>query len=250
MNYNKKNYQWSESENFSRFNIHLNQIISHIDNELVIVTDADETLSKNDSSRIFWELNFGKNSWLDFRGWFEKNGRNYNSFMDAAIIYSKIDIKEYAEFCEKAASLIELRGGWNEFKKIAPTIIIVTSGIKLLWEKVIEINGWDNTYIIGGNHFLLDNYIVDQNIKSELVMKLKKINKKVIAFGDSRLDAQMLKNSDLGCVIVNERRSPGLAECVMGLKHVYQIRTDQEPIDDLPICAFEDVLKKFYLLDN
>lgn len=236
---------WDESENRKRFNAHVHKLISHIDSGLVVVADGDETLSVHDTSRIFWEMNFNETAWLNFRKGFKKNGRNYKGFMDAALTYSKIDPKAYVELCEKTAARVRLRNGWGEFKAQAPTMIIVTSGIKLLWENVTKLNNWDNIYVVGGNHLGLDNFIVDQNNKVDLVKELKRSNKKVIAFGDSRLDGKMLKAANLGCIVVNNRMSPGLADCVDGLEHVYQIRMDEAPLDKVPICELSDIYDIF-----
>jgi 2-hydroxy-3-keto-5-methylthiopentenyl-1-phosphate phosphatase len=234
----------TKEENSKNFAIALDGLLNQIEGNLVAVVDGDETLSKKDSSRIFWEINFGKESWEDLWKDFVQNGRDFNSYLRAAEKYSKIEAEEYVKLCEKTAKLIEIREEFEDLNKLVPSMIIVSSGIGLLWEKLIEQKGWANTYVVGGNHFSFDKYIVEPNIKTQLVVELKKMGKKVISFGDSSLDAQMLKNSDFGYVLVNERKSPGLAELVKGSEHIYQIKLEQKPIEGLPVCSFEDVKER------
>ena len=74
---------------------------------------------------------------------------------------------------------------------------------------------------------------------------MHKANKKVIAFGDSRVDALMLKCADLGVAIANERKSPGLAECLSGAKNVCQIHMEEEILPGIPVSSLEKILADY-----
>jgi len=236
--------QHNKEENSRKFNDYFDKLVCNIDSQLVVVMDGDETLSTKDTSQIFWENNFNKEAWLDFRNDFVEIGRNFDGYLKAAQRYSLIDIEEYARHCQNTSKLVKLRQGWSGFVENFPKVIVVTSGIKLLWEHVIKTNNWTNVSIVGGNHLILDEFIVDPDIKYELVKKLKVANKKVIAFGDSRVDAPMLKTADIGIVVANERKSPNLVEALQGAQNIYQIKMEEELLPSIPISSLEEILNK------
>lgn len=234
--------KYSKEENLISFNLYFDKIINEIDADTVIVTDADETLSTKDTSRIFWENNFSEEYWHEFQSDFVSIGRNFDGFLNAANIYSKIDVNKYIKFCENSAKLVELRHGWIEFIQSAKAVIIVTSGLRLLWENVIKLNKWNHVYLVGGNHFDLDNFIVDPDIKLEIVKKIHNVDKKVIAFGDSRVDAPMLLCADIGVAVANERQSPGLAECLLTSNSVYQLEMEEKILPGIPIESLDNIV--------
>ncbi len=241
-----KKFQYNKNENLKKFNSYFDDLISNIDDQCIVVTDADETVSTKDTSRIFWEMNFNKQSWIDFRSDFIKTGRNFKGFLKAANTYSQIEKDDYIKYCNKSSEFVELRKGWNEFMNTLPLVIVVTSGIKLLWENVIKSNDWNNVVLVGGNYFDFDDFIVDPDIKFEIVKKLRKAGKKVIAFGDSRIDAPMLKKADSGIAIANERKSPGLAECLVDSKNIYQMQMEEEKLKGIPLTSFDELLFKYF----
>lgn len=234
--------KYSKEENLILFNLYFDKIINEIHGDTVIVTDADETLSTKDTSRIFWENNFGEKHWQRFHSDFVSIGRNFDGFLNAANTYSKIDADKYKKYCKNSAKLVKLRQGWIEFIQSAPSVIIVTSGLRLLWENVIKLNGWNHVYLIGGNHFGLDDFIVDPDIKLEIIKKIHNINKKVIAFGDSRVDAPMLLRADIGVAVANERQSPGLAECLLTSSSVYQLEMEEKILPGIPTESLDNIL--------
>ena len=168
-------------------------------------------------------------------------GRNFDGFLNAANKYSKINKASYIKYCKTSAELVKLRKGWNKFIKLSPAVIVVTSGIRMLWNNILGLNNWEHVHLVGGNHFSFDDFIVDPDIKNEIVKKLHKVNKKVIAFGDSRVDALMLKNADFGVVIANERKSPGLAESLADSNTIYQIQIEENKLKNIPVSSFDEV---------
>ena len=236
----------SKEQNLSKFDAYFDSLLEGIDSQVVVVMDGDETLSTRDTSQIFWENNFDKKAWLDFREDFVKLGRNFEGYLQAAHRYSLIDEEDYVRHCKDTSRLVELRRGWNDFVKVLPVAILVTSGIRLLWDNVIRTNNWTNVRVVGGNHLALDNFIVDPDIKHRIIKKLKSAGKQVIVFGDSRVDAPMLKSADLGVVVANERKSPNLVDSLQGAKNVYQIQMEEEVLPGLPLFSFDEIVNNYF----
>ena len=235
----------NQVENLREFQKHFAELVNDIQDDIVIVTDADETLSTEDTSQIFWKTHFGEQSWFDFKLGFDQVGRNYDGYSRAAHTYSAINKLEYNHYCEQSSKLVKLRYGWDDFIRSLTSVIVVTSGIKLLWQNVINLKCWSHVCLVGGNHASYDKYIVDPSIKLEVVKNLHALGKKVIAFGDSRIDSLMLKESDLGIVVVNARQSPGLVEDLSEFTHIYQLQCEEEKLSILPLLTFEELIKKY-----
>jgi len=240
------NRNHTEEENTKRFNEFMDKLVEKIEDEYVVVTDADETLSEFDTSHIFCDSYLQDKLWLETREKFATIGRNYEGFLEVAKLYSRIDPEEYKKHCQKSSKKVKLHEGWDDFIKRAPVVIVVTSGVKMLWQEIIQNYCWANVHLIGGNRFDLDDFIVDPNAKGIIVQKLLKAKKRVLAFGDSRIDAQMLTGAHMGCLVINERRNPGLPEMLTGLDSIVQLRTKAKPHKNIPIKTFEEIFINFF----
>jgi uracil phosphoribosyltransferase len=83
--------------------------------------------------------------------------------------------------------------------------IVVTCGIRSVWEKVLKREGLsDSVEVIGGGR-LSDGLVVTPSVKAELVAHLRAVQGMyVVAFGDSPLDLAILQATDQGIVITGE----------------------------------------------
>lgn len=225
----------------------ISPIIDAIASKEIILTDADETISKKDTSRIFCECNKLDNVWAQTRTYFKDLGRNYDGFARVAEVYSNIPLAQYKSFCLKAAKEVEIREHFsNVLLQQKMPIIIATSGLKTLWEYVVKLQKWDNVIVIGGNNLKETPFIVTPEVKDVLSVLLKKKNKRVLAFGDSRVDASMLLNADLGCIVTNERKSPGLVDLVATKSDsIVQLESEYPLRPELQILSVEQVINIF-----
>lgn len=221
-------------------------VIDSLEAKNIILTDADETISKQDTSRIFCECNNLDEIWQQTRLCFKNVGRNYDGFAQVAKIYSDIPPLQYQSFCMRAAEKTEIREYFQCVLEQDLPIIIVTSGLRTLWEYIAQLKKWHNVIVIGGNSLNETPFIVTPKAKDILSNLLKQKKKKILAFGDSRLDAQMLLNADMGCIVTNERYSPGLVDMVKTCNTIVQLESEYSPTPELPILSIKQVLDRFY----
>lgn len=81
--------------------------------------------------------------------------------------------------------------------------IIVTCGVRQIWEKVLQKYGLFNRVKVIGGGRLTDGFVVTGEVKASLVSYLRTThNLYVWSFGDSPLDLGMMKNADKAVVVV------------------------------------------------
>lgn len=231
------------NENKKEFIKYVDPLIKKFKNKKIIIADGDETISVKDTSKIFFDINDCMYMWDELRKIFKDKGRNHKGYLDVAKVYSKIPYDKYQMHCENTLGKIKFRDFWYEILKLKIDIIVVTSGLDLLWNRLMVKNKWNNVTVIGGNNFNEKKFIVTPEMKKLLVKKLKKQGNKVISFGDSRVDRHLLRNADIGCIVTNERKSPGLAEELKENKHIIQLSMDEELSELLPVKKIEEIIK-------
>ncbi|KAJ9657513.1 hypothetical protein H2198_004274 [Neophaeococcomyces mojaviensis] len=181
--------------------------------QTVLVLDGDRTLTATDTGGVFWsklpqDLRY-KLPEDCLKALFSSSmGYSYTAFRQAMLLYEIQDDEEYEVLCEKVASVVTL---YPEFvlllKQVAELgnvgAVVVTSGLRRVWEKILQREGLD-VKVIGGNR-ISDGFVVTAAVKAALVTRLQDVHKQnVWAFGDSPLDLEMLKEADRAVVVVGE----------------------------------------------
>lgn len=83
--------------------------------------------------------------------------------------------------------------------------VVVTCGIRSVWEKILEREGLSLTVKVIGGGRLRDGLVVTPFVKAELVRHLSTVRQLyVFAFGDSPLDLEMLKAANEAIIITGE----------------------------------------------
>lgn len=149
-----------EEYNMAVANDCLDKILSnHSDDvQTVLFLDADKTLSEDDTSKTFWTI------LEDLTGVHNPLGRLFNkmrytyaAFRQAMMYYEdEVSDDDFCSVCEDIASEINLYPQISlllkkavEHKHVCP--VIVTSGLRLVWEKVIDREGLAHVVkVIGG----------------------------------------------------------------------------------------------------
>ena len=86
--------------------------------------------------------------------------------------------------------------------------LVVTCGIRSVWEKAIEREGLSATVKVIGGGRLDDGLVVTPSVKAGLVHYLRTVRDLyVFAFGDSTLDLEMLKAADHAIVITGDKNT-------------------------------------------
>lgn len=85
---------------------------------------------------------------------------------------------------------------------------VITSGLRKIWEKVMQLAKLDHAVQVIGGGRLRDGYVVNAAVKAHLVSHLRnKYHQYVWAFGDSTLDLEMLQEADQAVVVVGDEES-------------------------------------------
>ncbi|CAI6342424.1 unnamed protein product [Periconia digitata] len=185
-----------------------------------ILLDADRTLAPQDTGKLFWAVvkeKYGKTGKDPLREIFEVHNYNYFAFRQVSLLYDEY-ASDFDAICTEVATRVSpypeiialLKGTESYLKKHCVSATIVTCGLGEVWRKVLERNGINEVNVIGNGHasevdpWDKKSILVTPSVKGELVDKLHSRFHRVIAFGDSPLDLEMLKKADVACVVVGK----------------------------------------------
>ncbi|TVY81691.1 Uracil phosphoribosyltransferase [Lachnellula suecica] len=188
--------------------------------ETVLVFDADKTLTQEDTGKSFWDeaVDRSQGSKSDDRSVEKMFGGpleySYTAFRQAVLLYEEIaNDAEYELICEKVASTVIMHPEFLSLLRLAESqkhvgTVVVTCGLRLLWEKVIERYDLSKTVKIIGGGRISDGYVVTAEVKAALVEHLQETHKMyVAAFGDSQLDLKMMLKADRSVVVVGNKKT-------------------------------------------
>ncbi|GKZ44518.1 hypothetical protein AbraIFM66951_006722 [Aspergillus brasiliensis] len=135
-------------------------LINHGDDlQTVVFLDADKTLAEEDTSATFWRMVQDVEGVQNPLGAFFSSpiGYSYTAFRQAMLFYEDVvPDKDFLSICERIAELTQLYPQISVLlqkaarrKHVCP--VIVTCGLRLVWEKAIERAGFaDVVKVIGG----------------------------------------------------------------------------------------------------
>ena len=206
----------------------LSQAVSKLDDavvaskgqlETVWVMDADRTLAAEDTGALFWErvsdsrpLEYERDT---LNALFSSPlGHSYTAFRQAVLLYEETaDDQEFDALCQNVASAVMMH---PEFVSLLQLVaeqkhvgaVVVTSGLRRIWEKVLEREGLsEKVKVIGGGR-IADSFVVSAAVKGALVARLREAHHMYVwAFGDSPLDLDMLRKADGAIIVVGEEQT-------------------------------------------
>ncbi|KAK4173374.1 uracil phosphoribosyltransferase-domain-containing protein [Triangularia setosa] len=193
--------------------------------DTMLVMDADKTLAAQDTGKLFWEAML-KRGFLDacsLEGKCEdplttlfssQLGYSYTAFRQATLLYEQCsDSQVFEEVCRNIASLVKMH---PEMLSLLRTVerkrhisaVVVTCGLRRVWEIVLENHGLMGTVKIIGGGRISDGLVVTAEVKASLVERLRKTHGFYVwVFGDSPLDIPMLRAADKAIVVVGEQQA-------------------------------------------
>ncbi|KAJ5910479.1 hypothetical protein N7504_005122 [Penicillium tannophilum] len=194
--------------------------------ETVLVLDADGTLSPYDSGALFWHLAPGTSVTGDryplkelFRSHLQYS---YTAFRQATLLYEEVmNGNDYERHCHQLATMIRMYPEFIEFLKSLKThmrAVVLTCGLRRVWELVLENEGLSAVQVIGGGR-LSDRLVMTPTLKASLVKRLRCVhNAYVCAFGDSPVDLEMLKEANKAIVVGvrQESKSTSMDDALRG----------------------------------
>ena len=210
----------TEKFNLSQAMSRLDSFIAASQGQLktVLVMDADKTLAAEDTGALFWKkvsderpLEYGA---FPLKTIFSSAlGHSYTAFSQAVLLYEEAaNDDEFKALCQDVASAVTMH---PEFVSLLQLVaeqkhvgaVVVTSGLRGVWERVLEREGLsEKVKVIGGGR-IADGIVVTAAVKGALVARLQEAHMRVWAFGDSPLDLDMLRKADHGIIVVGEEQT-------------------------------------------
>ena len=215
----------TENYNLFRAESYLNEVFvdkafdpGHGQVKTVLVMDADKTLVPEDTGLLFWKRAKDLQSLEDGENTLKRlfNGPlaySYKAFRQATLLYEETaDDQEFDTICQEVANKVNMYPWVTSLLRLVAQqnhvgAVVVTCGLRRVWEKVLEREGLSEVKVIGGGR-IVDGFVVSAEVKGSLVTRLREAyHTYVWAFGDSSLDLDMLSKADQAIVVVGDEQS-------------------------------------------
>jgi len=140
----------------------------------MLVIDVDKTVAAEDAGKLFWKRIKDGTDPMNALFDSSKLGYSYTAFRKSTLLYEEVGEDEDSnKHCDKLASEIKLRTGFKQLLrkttfKEGIGAVVVTCGIRRVWERVPENAGFSNVKVIGGSR-LSDGFVVTKEVKGALV---------------------------------------------------------------------------------
>ncbi|MDI1493105.1 MAG: hypothetical protein OHK93_004892 [Ramalina farinacea] len=184
----------------------------------VLVIDGDRTLATGDTGALFWKA-VSKNTGIPGKAETLKDlfsgelKYSYTAFRQATLLCEEAiwANADYVGICDEVAravtihpEFVSLLTAMNKQKHVGA--IVVTCGLGLIWERIVQKANLAVKVIGGGR--ITDRFVVTAAVKADLVEHLQKTHQmRVWAFGDSPLDLPMLAQADQAFIVVGEAQT-------------------------------------------
>ncbi|RAH53010.1 hypothetical protein BO85DRAFT_481352 [Aspergillus piperis CBS 112811] len=182
--------------------------------EKVLVMDCDGVFAPRYAEQTFWEMfYFGESNDKRPRDLPIRHLRcecidDYSDCRQLSLAYEQaVADGRFDEACKKAASVVALYPEIRNFLHRASKcprlrIFLVTSRLRLLWERVLAQEGLSQSVKIIGSGPLSNGYIVPPKTKEKLIERLRTVhNLQVWAFGGHGSDEQMLHRAHYSIIL-------------------------------------------------
>jgi uracil phosphoribosyltransferase/phosphoserine phosphatase/adenylate kinase len=201
--------------NLSQAQKKLDEVLTTQDQlETVLVMDGDRTLAGTDTSSLLWKqaAQDGRNPLISlFSG---PLGYSYTAFRQAVLLYEEIaDDEDFDAICQDVAAEVTMHPEFASLLSLPAKhkhigAVIVTCGVKRIWEKVLEHLGLSERVSVIGGGRISDGFVVTASVKAALVNRLQEVHRMYVwAFGESPLDIEMLCEADEAIVVSSRNNS-------------------------------------------
>ncbi|TPX18978.1 uncharacterized protein E0L32_011371 [Thyridium curvatum] len=209
--------QYTAESNWSLVKAHLDDTTDNKSFQTALVIDGDKTLAPFDTGSLFWKAYAEARSKVVgpcplkelFSG---PLGYSDTAFFQAMLLYEEAagDDAFFEGLCDTVASSVQM---YDDFVSLLRSVeskehilsIVVTCGLRRVWEKILRKQGLSSTICVLGGGRAKDKFIITPAAKASLVTHLRQEMKvHVWAFGDSPLDLPMLEAADKAVVVVGD----------------------------------------------
>lgn len=205
----------TESDNLFRAELQVDDVFSGRELDTVMVFDGDKTLGPHDTGAMFW-TEMAKQMKVDDEGPLRRlfsgpMGYSYVAFRQATMLYeAAADEQGFDQVCERVSAQVTLYPEILTLLQEAArsqniAAVVMTCGLRRVWQKVLKREGLaEHVEVVGGGR-ISDRIVVNAQTKALLVAHLQnKYKFRVVAFGDSPLDINMLRQADQAIVVVGD----------------------------------------------
>jgi adenylate kinase/phosphoserine phosphatase len=210
----------SQERNLLRVKDRLNHVLGDRHLETMLILDADKTLAAEDATAMFCGdaplRDFSPHHANPLKRLFSSPLQySYTAFQQAMLLFEEACDGLPGECplecaCDRMIEKVKIHPEFVALLRLVKEqdhvgAIVVTCGLGLLWERILEAEGLSGTVKVIGNGRIADGPIVTPEIKGGIVNWLQANNLYVVAFGDSPLDMAMLAEADQAVVVVGEK---------------------------------------------
>ncbi len=207
----------------------------------VFLVDGDRTLTSADTSRTF--LSLAGLDPLQSKSRFQRDGYVFDAFRCHAELHLQLDAQRFAAIAEEVAAGVLLYPGVPEFLRTSSRIgrvFIVSAGIPRIWRAVLKNFEIDGVKVIGGID-LETPYVFGRDEKTQVSDLFRPHARRIIAIGDSDVDAGMLSRADDAVIAVNHKQNRDLIPHLIGHSSLYQVVPQGVAHPLIPILDFIDL---------
>ena len=211
----------TEEYNLTQAKLKLDDAIAPSQGSLdaVLLMDADRTLAAEDTGALFWKIFFHlrqvEHTASPLEALFSSPlAYSYVAFRQAVLLYeAALNDQDFDDLCEHVALAVSM---YPDFLSLLQVVaeqthvraVVITSGLRRVWDKVLEREGLSAKVKVVGGGRLADGFVVTETVKGAMVDHLRRTHQIYVwAFGDSPLDLDMLRRADRAIVVVGEEQT-------------------------------------------
>lgn len=207
----------------------------------VFLVDGDRTLTPEDTSRVFLSRAGLDPSVIKAR--FQRDGYCFEAFRFHAEVHIGLGDDVFSRLAPEVARASAVFPGALAFLRAATRqgrVFVVSAGIPRIWRHLLDLHGFSEVGVVGGIEPRTP-FVFGRAEKGFIAGMFAEVASRVVAVGDSDVDADMLTIADHAVVVTNQKRNVDLLPHLEGHVSCWQVVAVGAPLPGLPVLRFEDV---------
>lgn len=205
----------------------------------VFLVDGDRTLCPEDTSRIF--LRRAGLDPLPIKQRFQQEGYCYSAFRHHAEVHLSLAPDVFERLATEVGLESQIYPGSAEFLRRARAralVLLVSAGIPRIWRTILSREGLVDIPVVGG----IDPdspYVFGRAEKGLLCRLFLKAGCRVIAIGDSDVDAEMMQLAHQAVVVINHNQNTDLLPHLCAHPALFQVVPRGQAHPEIRELSFE-----------
>lgn len=230
-------------ENLARLEAVLAPLVERAAGRVVFLVDGDRTLTPADTSRAF--LSLAGFDPMIVKRCFQAHGYCFESFRFHAEVHVALGEEAFALHTPAVARDTVPFAGAMEFLRAASLrgdAFVVSAGIPRIWRHFLDSHGLREVGVIGGIDPELP-FVFGREEKGYVAARFRSRAERVVAVGDSEVDADMLGHAHHAVVVTNHKHNADLLPHLAGHPSAGQVVTLGVPLPGLPVLTFAELAR-------